>query len=70
MVFLGGLARARRGSARVVSEKAEGGSNSGAGMVEPLRQVYHPYHSDSYLEICFLPFFCNFVSRTMAHERK
>ena len=35
----GGLARERRGSARAVAEEAEGGSTSGGGMAEPLRQV-------------------------------
>ena len=35
----GGLARERRGSARAITEEAEGGSTSGGGMVEPLRQV-------------------------------
>ena len=35
----GGLAQERRGSARAVAEEAEGGSTSGGGMVEPLRQV-------------------------------
>ena len=66
----GGLARERRGSARAVAEKAEGGSPSGGGMAEPLRQVYHPYHSDSYVEICFFAIFCNFLSRTMARKQK
>ena len=35
----GGLAQERCGSVRAVAEEAEGGSTSGGGMAEPLRQV-------------------------------
>jgi hypothetical protein len=35
----GGLARERRGSVRAITEEAEGGSTSGGGIAEPLRQV-------------------------------
>ena len=57
----GGLAWGRRGSARAVVEEANEGNTRSNAMAEPCCLVYHPNHSNSYLEFCqILPFFVTF----------